>query len=259
MSLQKYDHIKKLHSKCVPNTPITSLYLKHLGISNQLQYKYVTSGWLERLGPGAFKFPKAQVTWEGAVFSLQQQLEKTIHLGGRSALEYYGMGHFLSLSVQKIFLFKPPLERLPTWFSEYAWDNVELVLISSSLFNSELGLEKETVGGFEMTASAPERAAFEVASLVGKHHSLDELVLLSENFSNFRPALMQGLFKACHSKTAKRVLLMLGRFHGHLWFNHLNLNAIDIGSGVIQLEGGGTYIKAVKLSIPKRLEDYTNV
>lgn len=259
MSLQKYDHIKILHSKCVPNTPITSRYLKHLGISNQLQYKYVTSGWLERFGSGVFKFPNARVTWEGVLFALQKQLDKKIHLGGRSALDYYGMGHFLSLSIQKIFLFKPPSERLPTWFSEYTWSNIELAVISSSLFNSKLGLEAEIVGGFDMSVSAPERAAFEVASLVGKHHNLNELVFLSENFSNFRPALMQSLFEACHSKTAKRVLLMLGQFHGHLWFNRLNLNTIDIGSGVIQLEGGGTYIKDVKLSISKQLEDYTNV
>lgn len=44
----------------------------------------------------------------------------------------------------------------------------------------------------------------------------------------------------------------------------MDLNAIDLGSGdlgpgIIQIEGGGVYVDEVKLSIPKALEDYTNV
>ncbi|MBL4707039.1 MAG: type IV toxin-antitoxin system AbiEi family antitoxin domain-containing protein [Flavobacteriales bacterium] len=259
MSLYRYKYIKKLLTDNYINLPITLTALKSMGISKQLLYKYVKSGWLEKLGPGAYQFPKSQSTWQSYLFALQKQLDKNIHVGGRTALEYYGLGHFLSLAQQKIFLFKLREERLPAWFFTHQSFDSNIEVISSNFLPSELGVEQEDFQGLQLMISSPERAAFEVLYLLDKHHSFKEVLLLSESFANFRPTLMQNLLEACDSKKVKRLILYLGKKHQSLWFNKLELIKLDLGTGVIQVAGGGKYDKEFKLSLPQDYDELENV
>lgn len=237
--------------------PITPKFLKALGISNQLHYKYVQSGWLNPVEQGVFCLPGSTITWKGALYALQNHLNKRVHLGGRTALEFYGLGHFLSLSVQKIFLFKLSKERLPHWFKKLPWKEAELIISSTNVIEEKIGIEKEVFQGLDLSISSPERAALEVIYLLGKHHTLEEIFLLSENFVNFRPKVMQDLLEKCNSKKVKRTAMMLGKHHQAKWFNRLDLNKIELGNGIIQLEGGGHYIKDFNLSIPKKIASHT--
>jgi hypothetical protein len=50
---------------------LTSAWLKREGISNRLADYYASSGWLHRVGNGAFTAQPVAPTWLGAVFGLQ--------------------------------------------------------------------------------------------------------------------------------------------------------------------------------------------
>jgi len=78
------------------NAVLTSIWLKGRGISSKLAGYYASSGWLHRVGDGAFTVQPGTPTWLGAVFGLQQK-SKSLHPGGRTALELSGLAHFLPL------------------------------------------------------------------------------------------------------------------------------------------------------------------
>jgi hypothetical protein len=259
MNLHSKNYIKDLYAQWVPKVPLTSTLLEKIGISRQLRYEYLKSGWLEKIGEGAYKLSKAEITWEGGLNCLHFQLNKKIHVGGRTALEIQGLGHFLPLSVQKVFLFCSIGNVVPKWYTIYPWRDVEIIIARTNFLPENKGIVSYKTGDINIFVSSPERAGLEVLYLLENYHTFDELILLSEGFSNFRPKLMQDLLLSCNSKKVKRLILLLGKYHQHLWYKRLDLKGIDLGKGIMQIKGGGKYIDEFKLSIPKKLEDYTNV
>ena len=66
-----------------PSGSVATLrWLNSRGVDHRLADKYVQSGWLERLGHGAYKRAGATVDWAGAVHALQSQLALAVHPGG---------------------------------------------------------------------------------------------------------------------------------------------------------------------------------
>jgi hypothetical protein len=59
--------LKGLLDSHTPDTVLLASWLEKNGISYDLQQYYLRSGWLESLGVGAFKRPKENVRWEGAL------------------------------------------------------------------------------------------------------------------------------------------------------------------------------------------------
>ena len=75
--------------------PFDLATLESLGVSPQLAARYVTGGWLVRLGHGVYAFPNDDFDVSGALRFLQQRVAG-LHLGGRSALSMQGVRHNLS-------------------------------------------------------------------------------------------------------------------------------------------------------------------
>src|SRR3989344_5475419 len=78
-------------------TVAVSSWLKKMGISQQLTYRYEQSGWLESIGHGAFKWQDDSISWQGALVALQQQMNLKIYCAAKSALEELGEAHFLQM------------------------------------------------------------------------------------------------------------------------------------------------------------------
>ncbi len=113
MSSFKGLKINKLLRNWPPGTVATSRWLEQQGISQQLTQRYQKSSWIDRIGHGAFIRSGDKVEWEGALFAVQKQLNLPIHVGGKTALQILGVGHFLTLG-QKPFvsLFGTPGQKL---------------------------------------------------------------------------------------------------------------------------------------------------
>ena len=96
-----------------PHMVATSKWPGARGITPQDVRNYLKSRWLVSLGRGAFKRPGETVTWKGALYSIQTQLDLPLHVGALTALEMTGYQHFLRLGGSKVYLFSEPNALLP--------------------------------------------------------------------------------------------------------------------------------------------------
>lgn len=248
--------IKKLQHLLPTNGIITQQYLDLHGIYRQLSRKYVLSGWLDRLGDGAFKRGGNNVSWEAALNAIQKQLKSPMHIGAKSALEIKGGGHYLKLGRHfKMFLFSYTITcNLPKWFFDQDW-KLKFMFIKTNLFPEgfEIGHIKEEIKGFEVVLSSKERAIFELLYLIPKQQTWDEADLIFESLVSLRPKEIQILLEKCSSIRVKRMFLFFAERHNHQWFKKLDLKKIDLGSGDRLIHKKGKLDKRYRITVPKFL------
>jgi hypothetical protein len=230
-------NIKQLLKQYPRNTVLTARQLLAYGISRELQRSYIRSGWLVRIGPGAYTVLDEKVGLDGALYALQAGLGLSVHLGGYSALaERYGKTHNLSLT-RSTELFAGRGEKLPVWFR--AAFGADCVLSCSSFLPADIGLVDFDFGGFAVKVSSLERAMLEMIYVVPDRHSLREAYQIMELLSVAKPTVTQELLERCSSVRVKRLLLYMGERVGHAWLKRLDVSRIDLGSGVREIEKGG--------------------
>ena len=231
-------------------TVLTLAWLKSRGISPKLASYYATSGWLHRIGDGAFTLKSDAPNWLGAVFGLQQKAP-SLHPGGRTALEFATLAHFLPLGDQApIYLFGRPAERLPGWFRSLPWAG-RVRHVRTSFLPPDLGLREHQAGGFVVRASDPERAILEfLLHLTTDEAGYEHASLVFEGLGTLRPPLLQALLEQCTSVKVKRLFLHLAERHGHAWFSQLDLTKISLGSGKRVLVPGGQLDSKYLITVP---------
>src|SRR5262245_42906236 len=124
MSVSRGEKIRPLLDAWEPHTVATSTRLKALGITAQDVQNYVASRWLVSLGRGAFKRPHETVTWQGALYSIQSQLNLPVHVGALTALEMTGHHHYVRFSKTTSYLFSAHNVTLPQWYKKHWGDDV---------------------------------------------------------------------------------------------------------------------------------------
>lgn len=236
-----------------PHTVVTSMRLNELGISPQDTQNYLSSGWLEPLGRGAYKRPVETVTWQGALWTIQTQLKLDVHVAARTALEMSRKAQFLRFAGYTVFLFSPPKVTLPAWFKEHDW-SVEIRHSQTKVLPPDLGVsELEAFGALRIRGSSPERAILETLHLAPQAIDLVEAAQLAEGLVTLRPKLMQELLEACTSVKVKRLFLYLAERADLPVMRHLNLAAIDLGKGDRSLTPKGKYVAKYGLHLPAEL------
>ena len=256
MSSQKISKVNRMLQNLVPGTLLTPAWLADQGVSRDLARRYVASGWLERVGRGAYKRTGDPVDWQGAVHTLQTQLEMTVHVAGLSALQLKGLGHYLSLGEEvSVLLISDGSERLPTWFSGKDW-GVEIVHRCAHLFDSAGNLPLGTVGhkGFSVKVSTPERAAFEMLYCIGDNETFDYARTVFEGLGTLRPQEVQKLLVSCRSVRVKRLFLWMARGGAHPWLKYLDPGCVDLGSGKRVVYEGGELDGELLITVPRRRE-----
>ncbi len=81
-----------LYRQWAPGTPLTSENLAALGVSADLAVHYARAGWLTRLARGVYRRPKDTLDLHACLILLQRSIEG-LHVGGKSALDWYGARH----------------------------------------------------------------------------------------------------------------------------------------------------------------------
>jgi Transcriptional regulator, AbiEi antitoxin, Type IV TA system len=164
-----------------------------------------------------------------------------VHVGGKSALELQGLGHFVSAgSGDYLHLFRTSGQKLPSWFLRHDW-NRRIAYKMPHLFagDAELGLTTHSCSTFDIQISAPERAMLELLHLVPKEQSAEETALLMEGLGTLRPKFVQELLERCQSIKAKRLFLPLAERSNHSWVKRISLDKIDLGKGKRVVVPGG--------------------
>ena len=230
-------------------------WLEKRAISRQLSDLYVKSGWLQKIGQGAFIRAGDHVDWMGGLYAVQQQLGLKVHLGGKSLLEIIGASHFVPLGPHKTLeLYADGVSQkkaLPKWFVEGFKASVSTRYWPRGFFKNSLGLDSFALPNFSIQVSAIERALMEVLALVPEKVSYAHAYLLFQGQETLRPSLVQALLENCASYKVKRLFLHLGKKCGLPWVARLNLEKIDLGQGKRQIGVGGCYDKDYKISVPR--------
>ncbi len=212
-----------------PGAPLTSEDLEGLGISADLAVHYVRSGWLSRLARGVFCRPNDTLALHPSLRLLERRL-KGLHVGGKSALDWYGIRHYVSQQ-PKLHLFGWAAGRLPEWFTERFPADYH----RKRLFEEQAESLRH-VAPFEKRedapqVSVPERALLELLSEVGVRQPLPEARELVESAYNLRPAVLNELLQHCTSVKTVRLCLELGRAASLPWRAKLDPERLPTGSG----------------------------
>lgn len=228
MTTTHRNKLNSLFALLVPGVPLTTGDLAAIGISADLAVHYVRAGWLIRLARGVYCRPNDTPALHPSLVLLERKLEG-LHVGGKSALDWYGVRHYLS---QKpvLHLYGWASARLPAWFTEYFPAEYH----RKRLFNEQPDALLYA-GPFEKRSrapqvSAPERALLEVLSEVGVRQPLQEARELLESAYSLRASVLSELLQRCNSVKTVRLCLNFGREYSLPWAAKIDPAQMPTGS-----------------------------
>jgi len=152
-----------------------------------------------------------------------------LHIGGKSALSWYGISHFVSQK-STLQLYGWAAAHLPGWFLE----RFPAEYHRKRLFD-ERPEELMNVTPFEKQVdaplvSAPERAFLELLSEVGVRQPLQEARDLAESAYTLRADVIEKLLNRCTSVKTVRLCLRFGRELSLPWASKLTPARLPTGS-----------------------------
>lgn len=252
MNTQNSSKLNQLLTRWERGAVYTQLYLSRLGYYHDLVKSYRRNGWLESIGTGAFKLAGDHVDLFGALYALQKQLELSVHIGGRTALELKGFSHYVRPGTGKCFLYAPSGTRLPKWFRQFEW-NAEINFKATNLFPPDLpeGFSDYKHKELKVMISAPERAAFEMLYHVPATVTFEEAFLLIESLISLRAHIIQDLLENCNSVKVKRLFMYMAEQHKHPWLENIKSSNIDFGKGKRMIISNGILDKTYNITVPR--------
>lgn len=231
-------------------------WLSNYGVDRKLAFKYCKSGYLEKVASGVYIKANDRPNPYAVIRYLQQELKLKLHVSGRTALEQQGHAHYLSLGDKSIiFLTSYESRVFPKWLKEYLGD-FEINFNKSSLIKSEKFLiEEETRAGFKVLLSSRELAILELIESFDLSNSLETVQNYAESLRTLRSYVLQELLEECQSIKAKRVFLYISEKLDLPYFNKLNLEKIDLGSGKRVVVVGGELNKKYQITVDRTYEE----
>ncbi len=237
---------------------VTSRWLKAHGYYKQLVKLYCDRGWLSSLGKGVYSRLNDQVTWVAATKTLQSQINLSLHVGGLTALQEYGVTQYSMLRDDhpSFYLYSTTATKvnLPLWFKNH-FKNGHFEQKKLFLFSLEVTVSN--VDGVSLKISSPERAILELLALVPNKINLGHANELMENLNRLRAPVVQELLENCLSIKVKRLFLYLAEKNKLACLNELNLKKIDLGLGKRVIGEGGHYYEKWQLSVAE--DDFDNI
>ncbi|MDZ4676374.1 MAG: type IV toxin-antitoxin system AbiEi family antitoxin domain-containing protein [Oligoflexia bacterium] len=230
-------------------------WLLRQGISRQLLDRYEQYGWVTRVAKGVVIRKGEDVSWVGVMLALQEFLEMSVWVGGKTALRLRGLGHYIPMKKKlTINLYSATLSRLPRWVKDFE-KTADFQFQKTQMFSEKLKTIK-TFSDYEedklkIKISTPERAVFEMLESVPSTQSFEEAELIFENLANMRPQVLQSHLQLCRSVKAKRLFLYLAEKSGHTWFLKLNTSKIDLGKGKRAIVPHGKLDSKYQIIVPR--------
>lgn len=255
-------------------------WLEARGYSRSLLAGYVKRGWLESPARGVYRRPGPSLEWKHVVATLQQQVAEgrkpLLHVGGLTALEHRGLGHYVRLGRPRPVLLYGPAA-LPAWAKVLPLDEVFRVrsdamfaairiwraadgalvdengasLNEEALANRGLVVVRSGRDEWHLVYASEERAMLEMAGEVPARETLDHADLVMQGCVGLRPARVTRLLSACANVKAKRLFLALAERHNHAWLKRLDWSAFNWGSGKRSLFAGEPMHPKYQISWPK--------
>ncbi|HKS35500.1 MAG TPA: type IV toxin-antitoxin system AbiEi family antitoxin domain-containing protein, partial [Enterobacteriaceae bacterium] len=190
--------------------------------------------------------------WVDAVYCLQTQWEKPVRVAGLTSLALQGFAHYTEPGRHQVWLTLPAYVKLPVWFVAFEHSATFVTLYTSGLsVDLALFTTKLKIGDRQLTGSAPELAAYEIASGVPSLISFEHADALYQGMNLLSPRKLQALLCASRSVKTNRVMLWLAQHNGHPWFQYLDQSGIEMGTGKRQIVPGGWLEPDYQITVPR--------
>src|SRR4051812_32995376 len=183
--------LNNLYRKLRSGEPVTSGQLAKLGVSNDLAVHYVRAGWLIRLARGVFARPDMPLELHPSLRLLERLIEG-LHVGGKSALDWHGVRHNVSLRPE-LHLYGWASKPLPEWFTNPFPSSYHRLRLFEEKPDALLKVSRFQRQADGPLVSEPERAVLELLSDVGVRQPLQEARDLLEGTPSLRASVLQEL------------------------------------------------------------------
>jgi Transcriptional regulator, AbiEi antitoxin, Type IV TA system/Transcriptional regulator, AbiEi antitoxin N-terminal domain len=223
-----YSKLNNLYTRLRGGTPVTSAQLAEIGISADLAVHYARSGWLRRLARGVYCRPGEELSLHPSLVVLQQQIAG-LHLGGKSALESYGVRQHVSQH-SVLHLYGWRAARLPKWFVQHFVAEYHRKRLFDEEPEQMLGVVRFENRDNAPLVATPERALLELLDEVGVRQPLQEAKEIAEGTYSLRAEVLMDLLKRCTSVKTVRLCLRFGRELSLPWAAKLDEAALPKGS-----------------------------
>ena len=251
MTIQNKTKLKQLYELLPSGVIVSPLWLEQNGISRQLRYEYINSGWLYTLSKSAYILNPKNYTWQGLVVGIQSFMNLSYHIGGLKALELQGFAHYLPLGDDnQLTLYGR--NNFPAWLKNI--DISHKITLHKKPYFDLIGLKKipSNIQDYEITISTPERAIFELLYLIEVDGISFEFVAeIFEGLTTLRPNLINELLSQCESKKTLRLFCFFMDFYNHQWKQFVKSDHIEFGSGKMQIVKGGIMDNKYLITVPK--------
>ncbi len=236
-----------------PGDVYFAAWLQEQGYQLSLLAHYRKLGLLFPLSRGVMYRPGSSLSAFTALASSNAQVGTHYRVAAHSALERFGISHFVSMGKAKTIV-ATPKGKVPAWMQSDLFETT-IVPFSTETFTQPVTTTVQH-NNQPLLISAPEQAILECLLLVNEHYSYLDVFYLMEQLTTLRPEVVQTLLENTHNYRVKRMFLYMAEKAAHLWFDDLDLSRIDLGSGKQQLAPEGVYIDKYKIVIPRDLYDY---
>lgn len=248
--MQKRNKLNHMLQQWPASGLATAAFLRGLGISGALLHHYAQHQWLHHVARGVYRRPGDSPSWQASLATAQGQEGIPLHVGGLSALELHGYGHYTG--ERPLFVFAPAGVRMPAWLAEAAGRHI--VPSTTDFLEKASGSTIETLvsEGVALPVSTPERAALEMLYHVPRYVGVAEAMEVMGGLAWMRVEVLQPLLEVCSNIKVKRLFLYCAREAGHAWYAGLEKGRIDLGFGKRELVKGGRLDKEFLLTVPQR-------
>lgn len=215
------------------------------------------SGELVALAPGVYTKPGLALSWQSVSASLARILDKPVYIGGLSALELRGGGHY-GRQQSPVHLYG--FCKAPSWLSklplktEFRWHNAQ------KLWGQDpevclLGAKNWWEGLPPYFLAEKGQALMEVLDQVPREISFEHADLLTQSLTSLSPGRLDQLLHHCRSIKAKRLLFFFARRQNYPWTQRLTADDYDLGTGKRMLVKGGRLDRELLITVPEELHE----
>ncbi|WP_321423948.1 type IV toxin-antitoxin system AbiEi family antitoxin domain-containing protein [uncultured Bacteroides sp.] len=254
MGVELKNKLNQLLLKKNPGGLYFSVWLKKNGYSDQLLKKYRESAWFSALSSGVMYRTGDKLQSFAVLNSYNEQINKKFYIAAHSALELFGFNHYVPMGKPLLVIGHPKKQFVPSWMKKVDLDRT-LKFFSTETF-SKPQLSTFSNEYPQLMASIPEQAFLECLLLAPKQYSFMDLFYIMEQLTILRPEILQLLLENTDNIKVKRIFLYMAEKAGHYWFDSLDINKINLGSGKHKLTEKGVYVPKYKITIPKDLYEY---
>lgn len=227
MATKRHTILKTVLAGLPASAPVTMADLAEYGVSADLAVHYVRAGWLTRLERGVFIRPGDTPSLYPSLRLLERKLTG-LHVGGKSALEWHGIRHYVSQQTT-LHLYGWMAGRLPAWFTGKFPSGYHRKRLFEERAETPLHVTR-FAGDQTPLVSSPERALLELLSEVGVRQPLSEARELTESTHTLRASVLLDLLKHCTSVKTVRLCLTLGQELSLPWARKLDPKQLPTGS-----------------------------